>query len=214
MPDPATLPRLMLVTDRLRTRGRELVPLVAAAVRGGVGLVQVREPGLTDDLVHDLVARMRDVVPGETILLVNGRPQVALAMGTGLHLPAAHAAPSPRLRRRIRWIGRSAHDIDGAQRAVDEGVAYLVLGTIYRTESKPAQPAAGPQRVREVARRVRPTPIFAIGGVRVSRVPELIRAGAHGVAVCGAILAANDPRRAAEALRLALDVSGHARDDC
>ena len=42
----------------------------------------------------------------------------------------------------------------------------------------------------------------------VSKIPELLHAGAHGVAVCGAILSANDPRRVAQALALALKVAG------
>ena len=49
------LPRLMLVTDRRRTRGRALVGLVARAVRGGVGVVQVREPDLPDDELRQLL---------------------------------------------------------------------------------------------------------------------------------------------------------------
>ena len=73
---PATLdlPRLMLVTDRRRTRGRDLVPCVAQAVSGGVGLVQVREPDLPDDELRELVRRIRDAVGTRTTIVVNGEP--------------------------------------------------------------------------------------------------------------------------------------------
>ena len=60
--------------------------------------------------------------------------------------------------------------------------------------------------VERVAPCVAPIPLYAIGGIRVTRIPELLRAGAHGVAVCSALLAANDPRRVAEAMTLALSV--------
>jgi thiamine monophosphate synthase len=50
-------------------------------------------------------------------------------------------------------------------------------------------------------------PVFAIGGVTVTRIPELIHGGAFGVAVCGAILSSNDPRRVAQAMSLALEVA-------
>ena len=64
--------------------------------------------------------------------------------------------------------------------------------------------------VESMVRQAHPTPIYAIGGVTVGRVPALIHAGVHGIAVCGAVLASNDPERVAQALGLALDVASRA----
>jgi thiamine-phosphate pyrophosphorylase len=61
--------------------------------------------------------------------------------------------------------------------------------------------------VRSVVERIAPVPVYAIGGITVSRVPAVRRAGAHGVAACAAFLRAGDPRRVAEAMVLALDVA-------
>jgi thiamine-phosphate pyrophosphorylase len=91
--------------------------------------------------------------------------------------------------------------------------SYLTAGTIYPTESKPGHPGAGPALVRSLSGLVRPVPVYAIGGIGVAAVPELIRAGAHGVAVCGSILSANDPGRVAEALALALQVASRAASE-
>jgi len=198
----------MLVTDRRRTRHRDLVRLVAEAVRGGVGIVQVREKDLPDDALRELVQRLRDALPEQTTMLVNGSYRVARTCGIGLHLPAAAELPwggQPAPEGLL--FGRSAHDEDEALRARAEQAAYAVLGTIFETPSKPGLRGQGVEFVRRVAERVAPLPVFAIGGVSVSRIPQLLHAGAHGVAVCGELLSANDPRRVAEAMTLALAVA-------
>ncbi len=198
----------MLVTDRHAARGRDLVALVRAAVDGGVGIVQLRERDLDDAELGRLARRLQEALPTRVALVVNGRPALARELGLGLHLPAAAPPLADRaLREALPLFGRSTHDEVEAECAAVEGADYVVLGTIYATSSKPGRPGSGPELVRAVARRVEPLPLFAIGGVTVARVPELLRAGAHGVACCSALLAARDPRRVAQALALAIAVA-------
>ena len=74
---PGALPRLMLVTDRRRTRGRDLARLVEQAVAGGVGIVQLREKDLSDDELRGLLDRIRKRLPPALPLVVNGSTRVA-----------------------------------------------------------------------------------------------------------------------------------------
>jgi thiamine-phosphate pyrophosphorylase len=141
---------------------------------------------------------------------LNARPGLAAELDLGLHLPARHPPLAPTDPARRRLHGRSAHDEREAMVAVGEGASYIVLGTIYPTPSKPGHPGSGSELLRRVAPRVAPLPVYAIGGVVVSRIPRLLHAGAYGVAVCGAILAANDPQRVAQAMALGLEVTVHA----
>lgn len=201
------LPRLMLVTDRRRTRGRSLVPIVAEAVRGGVGLVQIRERDLPDDELRAMVQRIRASVPPETRLVVNSSRRVARTMRTGLHLPASEPPEPPAERAHYALLGRSAHDEAEARVGMEEDASYLIVGTVYPTASKPGRPAGGPALIERIRRQVGPMPVYAIGGIAVTTIPALIHAGAHGVAVCGAILQANDPRRVSQAMALALEVA-------
>jgi len=203
---PSRFPRLLLVTDRQRTRGRDLVEVVGRAAHGGVGWVQLREPDLPDDELRELVARLRAVVPEGTLLSVNTSLRVARTAGTGLHRPAGVAierrpdlASAP--------YGRSVHDDDELGDALAEQVDYVIAGTVFPTESKPGQRPAGVAFVERVCRLAYPVPVYAIGGISVTRVPLVVHAGAHGVAVCGALLSANDPERVAQAMTLALEVS-------
>ena len=157
-----TLPRLMLVTDRLATRGRDLVDVVEAAVAAGVGLVQVRERDLSEAAVETLLGRLLDRLRGsDARLVVNGHPALARAFGIGLHLPAAAPTAAPRL----TFTGRSVHDEEEAMRARAEGVSYVVAGPIFPTGSKPGHPGAGLALLGRLGPIVAPTPIFAIGGL-------------------------------------------------
>jgi thiamine-phosphate pyrophosphorylase len=197
----ASLARLMLVTDRRETQGRDLVDVVEAAVAGGVGLVQVRERDLPEPAIADLLRRLLACLEGTAVrLLVNGHADLARTLGVGLHLPAAAPRPSepPPL------YGRAVHDEAEARRALAEGVSYVVVGPVFPTGSKPGHPGAGADTLERLVRAVVPTPVYAIGGLTPERVVSVLAAGAHGVAVRSAILSARDPRCAARAFADAL----------
>ena len=71
--------------------------VVAAAVDGGVNVVQVREKDLPDEDLFSLTRRLREVIDGRALLIVNGRPEVALAAGAdGVHLPEDGPHPDPK----------------------------------------------------------------------------------------------------------------------
>jgi thiamine-phosphate pyrophosphorylase len=97
-------------------------------------------------------------------------------------------------------LGVSCHNLGDVEEAVDGGVDFLVLGPIYATPSKaPYGPPLTPEIVRR-ARAVCPLPILAIGGIGPERVPEVMAAGADGVAAISAVLAAPDPTLATREL--------------
>lgn len=200
-------PCLMLVTDRARLRGRDIKAVVSLAVSGGVNAVQLREKDLpAADLYHTAVA-LHSVLRGRALLLVNDRLDVAQACGAdGVHLPedGLPGKPARELAGESCLVGRSVHGVEAARRAEEDGLDYVICGTVFETASKLGQLPAGPPLVREVADAVR-LPVIAIGGIRPGNVREVIEAGADGVAVIGAIMDADDPQRAAEDLRRALD---------
>ncbi len=208
---PLPLPCLMLVTDRSLCGGVDgLVAAVEAAVQGGADAVQLREKDLPPEDLLPLARRLRQATLGRALLLVNGSLEVALAVeADGVHMPAS--SPSVwRPREAVPvggqgfLVGRSVHSLEAARHAEEEGVDYLVAGPVYETRSHPGREPAGLSLIEGITRRVR-VPVLAIGGVNAGRVDEVVRAGASGVAVISAVLAAADRRAAAGDLRRALD---------
>jgi thiamine-phosphate pyrophosphorylase len=196
------LGRLHLITDS--RPGRDPVALVRAALTVATPdlVVQFRPADdwtdrLAYELANQIVALCRPVgVP----VLVNDRLHVALATGAAGGHVGADDLPVPAARRLLgpaAVLGATSRLPATALRAVGDGADYLGVGPCYATSTKDGLPVSiGPEGLRAVARQVAGTPIIAIGGITAARVPELLAAGAHGVAVIGAVSDAADPARA------------------
>lgn len=190
------LPVLMLVTDRRLAGGDDaLVRKVSEAVEAGANVVQLREKDLHGHLPV-LCARVKEAIAGRALLIVNGPPEAARECGAdGFHLPE----DAPPVSEPGVFFGRSVHSVEAAQRAEAEGAAYVIAGPIYETNSHPGRAPAGPRLLSEISNVVS-VPVIAIGGVTADRVAEVIDAGASGVAVISAVLAAESATGATEAL--------------
>lgn len=204
----APLPRLMLVTNRYGTRGRPLVPVIRRAVEGGVGLVQVREKDLGDTELEDLVKQVRRATGRRALIVVNGQSRVARHTH-GLHLSSEDLPLPARRWEEGEWlVGRSARNDEELTRALDEEVSYVVTGGVYPAGAEPGPAEESLGRLSRLSRAAWPIPVFAAGGITVARVPEVVHAGAWGVAVGAAILSATHPGRVAQAMTAALRVAG------
>ncbi len=201
-------PALVLVTDAARLRGRDLADVVREAVAGGVNVIQLRERELPRDELVAIGRRVREAIAGRALLFVNGDVAAAIEMGAdGVHFPesmAADAAPGGEL-----LVSRAVHSVEAAIEAQRAGADLVQLGTVFETRSHPGVPTLGVDGVREACERVG-APIIVIGGITAANAAEVVRAGAAGVAVIGAILDADDPRAAAAELRAALAVTAKA----
>ena len=201
---------LYLITDRHQARGRSLQDVVSAALRAGVRAIQLREKDLPTRPLLALARELTDLARSYGArVLVNDRADVCLAADSdGTHLPTAGLRPAAA--RRVlgpgRLIGVSAHSTDEAVRAEKDGADFIVLGPIFET---PAKRDFGPPiglGELERARMRCSVPLFGIGGVTTPRVRDVVKAGAHGVAVVGSVMAADDVERAARELLTALDL--------
>ena len=201
---------LYLVTDRTQTGGRPMVPLLRQAISAGLRAIQLREKDLDAAVLIDLAHDVLNLQRGATgQLLINDRVDVAMTLGNaGVHL-RSDSLPVSVTRKLIgpdRLIGVSAHTVDEVGRAEAEGADFVVLGPIYDTPSKRQFGAPlGIRPLEEAATRYR-LPVLAIGGITVSRVREVRRAGAFGVAVVSSILGSADVEAATCALMDAVSV--------
>ena len=194
------VPRLHFIAD--------CASLADAAFRGGAPAVQVRIKELGD---AEMLAECEQIVAAahqaQAVVIVNDRADIALAVGAdGVH-GGAGDLPVSVLRRLMgpnALVGGTARDPDTALRHQADGASYVGVGPVYATATKHGLPEPlGPAGVERVAAAVN-IPVIAIAGVTASRVPELLDAGAHGVAVIGAVAHAADPAAATAELLEAL----------
>jgi thiamine-phosphate pyrophosphorylase len=188
-----------------------LTAVVEACLEAGLRAVQLREKDLAPRELFSLATSLREPTRRHRArLLVNDRADVALAAEAD-GVQRAHDSLPVAVLREVGGprflIGASVHSVAEAKAAAHEGADFLVFGPVYDTPSKRGYgPPQGLDALGRVAGEV-PSPVLAIGGITAGRVREVLAAGAAGVAVISAILAAERP---ADATRAFLDALGRA----
>jgi thiamine-phosphate pyrophosphorylase len=198
--------RLYFVTD-IRPG---LEQLLAAAVAGGADMLQLRDKSATDDELLAAAEVFRRVCDaGDALFWLNDRADLALRCGAdGVHVGQDDMPPTE-VRSVLppdRLVGLSTHSPTQLEAALASSSAdELSVGPVWETPTKEGRPAAGLEYVRYAASRAGERPWFAIGGIDLGNVRDVIEAGASRIVVVRAIRDAADPRAAAGALRAALD---------
>jgi thiamine-phosphate pyrophosphorylase len=195
--------RLYLVCD---ARPREFL---AAAIRGGVDIVQLRDKSLDDEGLVRTAKEFRAAADaGGALFILNDRPDLVGACGAdGVHVGQDDASPAEAraLVGPDAIVGRSTHEPAQAHAAdTHPDVDYLAVGPVHLTPTKPGRPAAGLGYVAYAAGHLR-RPWFAIGGLDGDNVREVVERGATRIVVVRAIADAPDPEAAARQLRDALE---------
>lgn len=197
----------MVLTDPVLLKGRDPVAVCRRAVAGGTTMVQVR---WKDGAAADVLQLARALVSALPVpVLVNDRVDVALAAGAaGAHL-GQDDPPVSALRPHVPpgfLLGVSVGSAAEAQGARLAPADYWSVGPCFSTANKPdAGGALGPEGFGALARLAPDgVPVIGIGGITAANAGEIVRAGAVGVAVLGAVLGAPDPEAAARELRAAL----------
>jgi thiamine-phosphate pyrophosphorylase len=195
--------RLMVITDPALLKGRDAVAVCRAAALGGATMVQVR---WKDGVPADVLELTRALVAALPVpVLVNDRADIALAAGAaGAHL-GWDDPPLQALRPHLPagfLLGISVGTADEAARAAALPADYWSVGPCFATPTKrDAGPPLGPDGFAALAR-LAPDglPVIGIGGITAANTSLIMRAGAAGVAVIGAVLSAADPEAAARAV--------------
>jgi thiamine-phosphate pyrophosphorylase len=198
--------RLYFVTDSRRPTA-ELEALLEGALAGGADLIQLRDKDAGEVELLEAAAVFRRVADrhGALFLLNDRADLVTPCSADGVHvgqddMPVAEAR---KLAGPGAIVGLSSHrpdQLDAALAAPPESRPdYLSVGPVWETPTKQGRPAAGLSYVRYAAERAT-LPWFAIGGVDISNVAEVLSAGAERIVVVRAIRDAPDPLAAASAL--------------
>jgi thiamine-phosphate pyrophosphorylase len=206
--------RLYALVDPEHVGGRDVAETARLLAQGGATMVQLRDKtGSTREMLERARAVMAALSPFRVPLLINDRVDVALACNAaGVHvgqedMPAVEAR---RLLGREAIIGLSIRTAAEAEAAPLEILDYVGVGGVFATVSKASSSrpigVAGLTRIVTVIRRRAPAfPVCAIAGITLDNAPEVIAAGADGVAVISALSLAHDLQAAAHRMRAAVD---------
>ena len=172
------LPKLLLVTDRSQLpEGRTLAATIAAARDAGLTHVLLRELDLARRDRELLAQSLQEL--GLTVIAAHTKVRGCV----GVHLPAGERSS------RIEVWGRSCHSSDEVLLAQRDGARWVTLSPFAASASKPGHgPALPPEAFDGHG-----IPVFALGGIDAGNAAAAVAAGAHGVAVMGAVMRADDP---------------------
>ena len=174
-------------------------------MRGGAEIIQLRHKSMARGERLELARRLRGAVT-DALFIVNDHVDIALlSEADGVHLGpddlsvvAARRIAGDRL-----LIGASASTPKRVRDAVKEGAHYLGCGPAFATPIKSEKQVLGPRRIAALAKVAR-VPVFPIGGIDASKIPQLIGFGLHRACVIRAVGDAADPEQAARELRAML----------
>jgi thiamine-phosphate pyrophosphorylase len=182
---------------------------LAAALRGGVEIVQLRIKDGTDEQILAVADRFANACGScGALFMLNDRPDLAVAAGAdGVHV-GQDDVPVARARAivgRDRLVGLSTHTPAEIDAAAGVDVDYIGVGPVHATPTKPGRSAVGVELVRYAAANAT-VPFFAIGGLTPDNASAVVAAGAERVAVVRALTEAEDPETAARELRAEIEV--------
>ncbi|MCG9126475.1 thiamine phosphate synthase [Candidatus Poribacteria bacterium] len=195
---------LHVITDTTHQSRYSHPQLTELAIKGGADTVQFRHKnGTTRELV-EIAQEMQNICSDEAVpLIVNDRTDIALAVeANGVHFGQDDMPVS--IGRRIMSletiIGASARSEEKILKAITEGADYIGFGPIFRTSSK--ADAEKPKGLGQLERMcdIAECPVIAIGGITLETTRDVIRAGAHGIAVISAVCSQINPQEATQKL--------------
>ncbi len=194
----------VLVTAEL-CRG-DWLETAGAAIDGGAEGVQLREKQLSDrELLRRATALAELAHSRNALCVINDRLDIAVLAGAdGVHVGQddLSVAEVRRIAGGNLLVGKSTHSQQQVVAAAAEGPDYLAIGPMFASHTKPdVRALASREALIEAARNEFAGPIVAIGGIDAENVGQLVSAGVNRVAVCSAIIGAEDPAAAAGAIR-------------
>lgn len=205
--------RLYYITDTAQSGGPERVPFfVEAAIRGGAGVVQVRDKECSNDeflaltrACQEAVDRAADATGRRVAVVVNDRLHVAAELGLHFHQGQSDG-PVEEARRKLGpelLIGLSiSNSAELAAELANPTADVFGLGPVWATPTKTdASPALGIDGLADLVRRTgTAATTVAIGGINHSNASDVWGTGVDGICVVSAITGAEDPAAASAQL--------------
>ena len=180
--------KLYAITDRRLCKPKLIQDYVASLLDTGVRAIQLREKDLSDTELRSVAVPINHICKVYSAkLFINSNINIATDVGVdGVHLPESLLNTIQKAKARNLLVGCSVHDLDVAQKMQVAGANFVTYSPIYPTMSKP-NPAVGLKSLRRIVGAL-DIPVFALGGITPSKVPECLNSGAFGVAAMSSVM--------------------------
>lgn len=194
---------LYLCTDRDLMSTPTLEEAVEQAIKGGATVIQLREKDCSSKEFYETACSIKKITEKYKVpLIINDRVDIALAVDAeGVHVGQSDL-PASTVRKIIgedKIVGVSAHNVEQAVKAYEDGADYIGVGAMYATDTKKDAKVITKEELKRIKEHVS-IPVVAIGGINERTIPDFKGTGIDGIAVVSAILAKPDIKAAASSL--------------
>lgn len=194
---------LYLCTDRELMSTSTLEEAVEQAIKGGATVIQLREKDSSSKEFYETACSIKKITEKYKVpLIINDRADIALAVDAeGVHVGQSDLPPLAvrNIIGKDKIVGVSAHNVEQAVKAYEEGADYIGVGAMYATNTKKNAEVTGIEGLRKIRANVS-IPIVAIGGINEKKVLNFKGTGIDGIAVVSAVIAKPDIKEAASVL--------------
>jgi len=205
--------RLYAFVDTAYVHGRSPELVARQLCDGGVDLIQLRAKNSSREEIQEMAEAILPVTRKAGIgLVINDHPDLARTVGAEYcHLgqedffeAGRHHVSELKSEEAAFRVGLSTHSPEQAELAQAAGADYIAVGPVFATGTKPKVPPVTLDYVRWANAHVR-LPWFAIGGIHLGNLHEVLAAGAQRICVVSAILNAPDVTKACQSFKQALE---------
>ena len=193
--------KIYLVTDEKACNGKDFYRCIEEAIKGGVGIVQLREKNISTKDFYEKALKVKEICKRyEVLFIINDRLDIAQAVeADGVHLGQSDI-PIEKAREILKdkfLIGATARNIEEAKKVELLGADYIGSGAIFGTSTKDNAQKLEMQALKKIVSSVK-IPVFAIGGININNVGILKNIGLQGICSVSGILSEKDCKKAVD----------------
>ena len=184
--------RLYGIVDMGYTAPEQVAERTHALIDGGVNIIQLRAKGKELSQVRAWAVEMQAICREcGAIFVLNDYPEMASEIGADAVHVGQDAGSLAAVRNIVGagvLIGRSTHSLEQAKQAKLEGTDYIGFGPLYPTGTKPGRPSIGLADIAAAQAFAEDMPMFCIGGINGTTLPQVLGAGARRVVIVSWLL--------------------------
>ena len=193
--------KIYLVTDEKACNGKDFYRCIEEAIKGGVGIVQLREKKISTKDFYEKALKVKEICKNYgALFIINDRLDIAQAVGAdGVHLGQSDM-PIEKAREILKnnfLIGATARNVEEAKRVELLGADYIGSGAIFGTNTKDNAKKLEMEELKKIVASVK-IPVFAIGGININNVGSLKNIGLQGICAVSGILSEKNCKKAVD----------------